>query len=468
MSGEEVAYAMKVRLWQSVNNGFPILWVKGDYEKAEQSFLKINKTGRQLSPWETTLVESRRSSFARAVMSIAHVSDKEHCWPVDDPAVRTDSRALNQVAEILEHVEELHRLLFTPVYEKPIRQSQQPLLATPYTRPEIQPAWLAELLTITEGHRGQSPETRRLLMRDAKDPVPRMIATGHQLLRNARDVIENIAGPSPRSLQLMPLVYFYNTAGIFVRSLLYGMVYWLNRGTKTDILSRKRVFAAHRGAFEQVFLANKNSVIGRITRRIGSGPEVTYPTALYLDGLLRLLIEHKDAVDTQEFKAAHESLIERLSPLDAGAQSSEIVSVSRTYRGQARAAVVVPGFVDMFRICPVCDGRFYPNDATQIDHRVGYARGGLTSPSNGQETHPFCNNQKDVLEDLIAGRVQIDLPEFGDPKHLPQSEQLSFFSFLEAVEEDEQADSEEEGSEEDATASENGAEQEDPEPVSES
>src|SRR5207248_2318420 len=56
MTGEELQYAKLVRRWQSINMGFPILWVKGDYEKAEESFLKINKSGRQLSPWETTLV----------------------------------------------------------------------------------------------------------------------------------------------------------------------------------------------------------------------------------------------------------------------------------------------------------------------------------------------------------------------------------------------------------------------------
>jgi hypothetical protein len=55
-------YAKLVRRWDSVNIGFPILWVPGDYEKAEESFLKINKTGRSLSDWETKLVENRANS----------------------------------------------------------------------------------------------------------------------------------------------------------------------------------------------------------------------------------------------------------------------------------------------------------------------------------------------------------------------------------------------------------------------
>lgn len=45
--------------------GFPLQWVKGDYEKAEESFLKINSGGRSLTEWEMKLVQNRNSSFAR-------------------------------------------------------------------------------------------------------------------------------------------------------------------------------------------------------------------------------------------------------------------------------------------------------------------------------------------------------------------------------------------------------------------
>ncbi len=440
MSTEEITYAKLVRRWQSVNMGFPILWVKGDYEKAEESFLNINKSGRQLSPWETTLVENRRSSFARAVTSVARVSDREHCWPLHAPEVKNDPRARQQIEEILKTVQELHALLFTPVYQKPITEPRQPLLATPYTRPELQAAYTAELLTITEGNKGQPPEMRRLLQRDAKEPVPVMITNGQRLLVHAREVIENIAGKSPRSLALVPLVYFYNTQGTFVRSLLYGMIYWLNRGTTTEVQSRKRLFTLHRGAFENVLLENKDRVIGRIGRRIGSGPEVTYPTALYFDGLLTLLIEHDDRITDEQFRSSHENLIETLSTDDQPLTSNGPVSTDRLFRGKARETVHVGNFVKMFQECSICGGRFYPSDSTHIDHVVQHARGGPTVPSNARETHPFCNNQREVIEALRAGQEQLSLPQFEDPRKLPKAQQLSFLSFIEDPETEEPGD----------------------------
>ncbi|HZT61351.1 MAG TPA: DUF262 domain-containing protein [Pyrinomonadaceae bacterium] len=141
MDADSLRYAEMVRRWEGVNIGFPILWVRGDYAKAEESFLKINKTGRQLSDWETKLVENRNSSFARAVMSISQVHDAEHCWPIHDDEVKNDPDLQQKAATILERVRNLHELLFTPEYETPIKRAEQPLLATPYTKPEMKPAY---------------------------------------------------------------------------------------------------------------------------------------------------------------------------------------------------------------------------------------------------------------------------------------------------------------------------------------
>jgi hypothetical protein len=46
------------RFYQELSKGFvtfDILWASGNYETAEQSFLKINKSGRQLLDWEIIL-----------------------------------------------------------------------------------------------------------------------------------------------------------------------------------------------------------------------------------------------------------------------------------------------------------------------------------------------------------------------------------------------------------------------------
>lgn len=424
MSFTNLTYANAVRRWESINIGFPILWVTGNYEKAEESFLKINKTGRSLSDWETKLVENRSSSFARAVMSIAQIGDVEHCWPIHDAEVAGDPALKEKAEQIIKKVKEIHELLFEPAYKRPVTEQKQPLMATPYTKPEKKAGYLAELLTITEGKKGQKPETEALIKKDRSDRVSHIVTNGLRLVEDATDVIGNIYGPSPRSLALMPLVYFYNKQGDYIRSLLYGMVYWINHGSERDIQDRKLVFTLHRQAFEEVIIGSKEHIINRIGRRIGSGPEVTYPTARYYHGLLNLLIEHGSQIDSQEFQAAHNHLITTLGKTDF--DGDEDVSTSRTFRGSMRAEVHVNDLLTMFKKCDICGGRYFPGLFTQVDHKKEHRKGGKTTVSNARNTHPFCNNNRETLEELGKKASMVELPAFGDPEKLPKQEQLKF------------------------------------------
>lgn len=435
MDSTSLDYANLVRRWSGVRIGFPILWVKGDYKRAEDSFLKINRSGRQLSEWETKLVENRSSSFARAVMSIAQVSDAEHCWPKHDPEVVANGDLQDRINSILKKVVDLNELLFTPVYETPIKDLRQPLLATPYTKPEMKPAYVAEVLTIAEGKKGQKPETEALIKKDKDAWVSLIIKNGLTLVENAEDVLSNIYGPSPRSLALMPLVYFYNGQGVYVRSLLYGMLYWLNHGSETrDVLNRKLLFTIYRKAFEDVLLDSKEDIIRRIARRIGSGPEVTYPTARYYHGLLELVIHHEGKISTEEFKKEHEDLVEHLGKEKNHESDEEKESASRFYRGRMREAVHVRDLLRMFIHCEICGGRYYPGLFTEVDHKRMRSKGGKTTLSNARNTHPFCNNNREAIEALLGGAKTIDLPPFDNPEVLPKAEQLSFLPSFEEAE----------------------------------
>ena len=436
MDTTSLHYAKLMRRWDAVNIGFPILWVSGDYEKAEQSFIKINKTGRSLSDWETKLVENRSSSFARAVMSIAQIGDAAHCWPVQEPEVANDPVLSDKAKEIIHKVKELHNLLFDPPYTRPINYLRQPLMATPYTRPEMKPAYLAELLTITEGKKGQKPETEALIRKDRSDRVSHIITNGLRLIDDAIDVIGNIYGPSPRSLGLMPLVYFYNKQGDYIRSLLYGMIYWLNHGSETrDVLNRKLLFTIHRKAFEEVLLQNKEFIIRRISRRIGSGPEVTHQTARYYHGLLKLIIKHQDQIQSSVFLADHNHLIDTLGvPESSDDVVEEAISPSRTFRGQLRAEVQITALLGMFKTCEICNGRYFPGLFTQVDHKTHHSKGGKTAVSNARITHPFCNNNRDKIEELLNAQNEIELPAFDDPDKSSRQEQLKFLFFEDSLE----------------------------------
>lgn len=62
-----------------------IQWERGDYSSAEQSFLRINRRGQVLDPWEANLIEYRSGSYARAIMCIANGGESGHYWPQPSP-----------------------------------------------------------------------------------------------------------------------------------------------------------------------------------------------------------------------------------------------------------------------------------------------------------------------------------------------------------------------------------------------
>lgn len=254
-------YAERMRQLITAEVGFPVLWVRGNYEIAEKSFLKINSTGKQLSNWETKLVENRASSFARTVMAINQIQYPEHCWTFDDPEVKQNEILKNEVKDILKNVELLHQILFEPPYEKPIKDFRQPLMTFPYTQPDKKPLYIAELLTIVEGKKGQKAETEKLIKKDIKEPVPKIIKNGLSLVNDALDVLKNIQGTNSRSLTLVPLVYFYNNQGVHVRGLLYGMLFWLIHGTSQEVDDRKLIFSVYCNGFEAVLLRHKDKII---------------------------------------------------------------------------------------------------------------------------------------------------------------------------------------------------------------
>ncbi len=443
LDARALRYAEKARRWSAVSVGFPILWVKGDYVVAEQSFLKINKTGRRLSEWETKLVENRSSSFARTVMSVSQISEPQHCWPKNDAEVENSPVLKAQIEEILDKGRQLHEMLFEPPYRKPITDIRQPLLATPYTKPEMKPAYLAELITIAQGKKGQKPETERLIKQDRDAKTPQIIANGERLLTDTLDVISHIYGQSPRSMGLLPLLYYYNHQGIYVRSLLYGTVFWINHGTAKEVNDRKFALTIHRPFFETVLRTHKEKIIRRIGRKIGSGAEVTLPTARYFNGLLKLLIDHSDQIEGDDFKQSHNKLVITLGK-DDSADDPDILeneSLNRTFRGPDRDAVNISDFVDHCPKCEICGGLYYPGQFTQVDHIKEFAKHGKTKLANARNTHPFCNNRRGEIEQLRAAQPSISLPEFDTGDNGKAGEQLSFLPFFEEAEERDLVDS---------------------------
>jgi len=236
-------------------------------------------------------------------------------------------------------------------------------------------------------------------------------------------------GPSPKSLALVSLLYFYNDGGRHVRSLLYGLIYWLfSGGNEGDILTRKRVFTAHRAAFEQILLSDKENIIRRIGRNIGSGPEVTYPTARFYQGLLELLVRHNDNIRSEQFEKDYKELVDKLKiPDKSGGVSQTSEGKSRIFTEKQKSTVVLRSLLTTATRCGICEGILDPRGGLQHDHMLKWSEGGQTIVENDRLTHPFCNNNRDIIEALRKGQQTLKLPAFFDPDLFIGTKQLRLF-----------------------------------------
>lgn len=418
--------------YQSLRGGdiaFNILWVDGDYNTAERSFLKINKSGRQLSEWETKLIEHRDSSIARTIMSIASVSSSSYYWPESS----YDDETLQQkIGEILDSIRYLEHILLYPEYKRPITSLTQPLLVASQ---EKKPYYIAEFLTVIKGYRGQVSETQQLLESDRDATERQIVENGYELVTQARGLIDHIVGnpdrhdPANKSLELVPLLYFYKSDGTYIRSLFYGFLYFLIKGTDDEIRRRKEILCAYRESFEHVLLRDKDTVVSMIGRNVGSGSEVTLHTSNYYQELLQALTDHNGDIESDDFLTHYVGILNTLIGGRPKSHKKETVK-SRLFTQKQKNTALVEAFLKDSTRCGICGGRLDPARKLQHDHKKPVSEGGTTSASNQAITHPFCNNRKKGILAIQDGSSRPNLPRFEYVLDPEAPRQLNFINDL--------------------------------------
>lgn len=376
--------------------GFHIQEVSGDYKVAEASFLKINRSGQPLDDWETTLIENRNSSFARAVMSIAN-GGSGRFWPE-----QTDDISLKQKIEDIKHWSQiLHKWIFIPPFTAPIRDVNVPFIATVKYFPKH--AYLLELLPVVK----QISNIDSLFQLDNESDVDIIIRNGHNLISLAHTAMRHLTGPSddPLSMAIVPLFYFYTQGGRYVRSSLYGFIAWLNSGSSQDILKRKVIFSAHRGRFERVVFGH--DMPGAITRRVGSGLRATQANVQFYQKLVELLIKDSSDVDSEEFQTKLESVLKKLTAPRLNASKSKD---GRKFDDNQKTTINLRELFKSSIRCEICGGILDLRLGVQYDHITRYSDSRITTSDDGRPTHPFCNNQRDQIEKYQKKLQKIALP----------------------------------------------------------
>ncbi len=383
-------------------------WVVGDYESAEQSFLSINRQGQALDPWEANLIEYRKGSYSRSIMSIANGGEPGHYWPENN----LENDSIQIVSSLPEIAEKIYKKLFVPPFKIPIRELTVPLMVAPaYFQKhkyllEVVPLIVYSKIAL------DVEKQMQLLKRDYKGEQSEVINNANYLLTTLDSHLENIVSieNSSKSLSIVPLFYWYNQRGQYNRALFYGFMFWLLSGTENDIKQRKLLFTLVRGNFEHAIFTYKKDISDfLILGGSGAGLKSTKQTAGFFQNLLEGLLKN---IELEKESEELETLF--FVALNASKKSrKKTAKSSRNVSSRDKTQVNIREMFKASTRCYLCGGIVNLSyGGIQYDHVEDYAKTQQTDLDEIMPTHPYCNRHKDELLSLREGKKQINLPDF--------------------------------------------------------
>jgi hypothetical protein len=403
-----------------------VQWESGDYESAEKSFLRINRSGQALDPWEATLIEYRNSSYARCIMSIANGGESGHYWPT--PSQGTSADILEALKGFSIKTTQIYKKLFVPPFKRPISDLNVPFMVAPEYFQKHK--YLLEILPLlTERKIAISDEKQiDLMKKDYEKPANIIITNANETLVTVENNMDHLVSDvsNSKSLSVVPLFYWYNHNGKFVRALFYGFVYWLLSGGDDDIKNRKIIFSINRDRFESILFDYKSEIAASLQLKAGAGLKATTKITEFIQDLILLLNANINKT-AEQLDDEVSDLIQKKGLLYSSSKSK--VKRSRAYSSQDKTTINIREmFISSIR-CHICGGVVNIRQGIQYDHSQDYAVYGITDPETGKPTHPFCNNFKKQIQDGRNEKSITVLPKIKVNTESKQGKPVKQFSF---------------------------------------
>jgi hypothetical protein len=381
-------------------------WEDGDYSAAEESFLAINRHGVRLDELESLLIEYRSGSMARVIMSISNAGTPGHYWPDLTAADPVPSVLRDKLATFDNRCKQLHQTLFVPPFDTRVTDVNVPFLVAPGHFRKQQ--HLIEFLPLlAEGGAVGAERIPDLLGKDDKGTAQDVILNADTLLTLFESKLEHLGGVSNGSLSLalVPLIYWYNRKGSFVRALTYGWAHWLLSGTKMEVQERKIAFSSVRGELERAIILYKDE-FSDIQHRAGAGFKSLSKLTNFIQELVSILMETR----LMELNVRNERVGKLFGSKSVGVTNKG--GKSRSFTKGTRAEINVRELLGSSLKCEICDGVVDLKQGVQYDHKHLFGDGGKSTSDNGRPTHPFCNLFRERIGKLRTGNDSSSLPRF--------------------------------------------------------
>ncbi|WP_421954543.1 GmrSD restriction endonuclease domain-containing protein [Polaromonas sp.] len=355
--------AERGKLTAVISRGLPIQWVRGDADKAETSFFKINTKGTPLDQIEELLLKNRHRPVSIAARAVIRAGKGHKYWSGFKSETAT---AIEEAAK------ELHSSLFDPEINTPIKTLDLPLGGPKGLRIALQV--LIEVILIAIRNQDGQPQT----IADLEDDEDGQATLS--VLKRTLDLFHRITGNDRGSLGLHPAVYFYGPTGRHSSAMFMGtvtLIAWklaINDRTFFDRFSKVRA------RLESLLVEHKD-LIATILQKHVSGRRIDRYASL-LDQTIDALLADKDV--TQD------DLI-RFAALDGKIVMGGTISAPKKFSDDSKSEVFIQTALNSSVKCPICSGYLDTVKSVSYDHIQRAAEGGPATSKNLQMTHPYCN-----------------------------------------------------------------------------
>lgn len=346
-----------------VTRGLPIQWVKGDADKAESSFFKINTKGTPLDSIEELLLKSRKKPISIAARAIIRAGKGHRYWSSFEKSNAEHIEALSG---------RLHSILFDPEIKSPIKTLDLPLGGPKGVRTALQT--LIDIALIATKNQEGKPKNV-FDTEDDEDGTATILA-----LKKTYDLAGRVTGNESGSLGLHPAVYFYGPTGRHSGPMFMGTMTLVARKLSNNDKTFFSKFTQARSRLEQILIHHKDLIATIIQKHIS--PRRVEKYADLLDDLIKHLNAGEDLTELE---------IVKISGLDGKIFVGSSGETSQNFSDDAKSEAFITTALRSSIKCPICEGYLDTDKSVSYDHIVRTREGGRGHSDNCNLTHPYCN-----------------------------------------------------------------------------
>ncbi|WRP06309.1 HNH endonuclease [Rossellomorea aquimaris] len=365
-----------------------IQWVRGNAEKAEEAFFRINQNAAKISKTEIELLKQRKSPLTIAARAILRNGTGHKYWSNFEKSIQLK---IEKVAT------EVHKLLFEPSLNGNIINTLDLPIGgnTPSNKSLTMIFDLIRIIndkytlkTEVELERDlPQNEQLNLFGDEIKKEVKQISADDEdgsftiEVLNKCKSILSRISSKQSNSLGLSSIVYVYShRTGNFQVTSLMALVEFVKYLDEYQLFNE---FTKVRDEMEKIIIEH-NSFIEQIISKYGSGSK-GYKHIKNL--FVKILAELNQGKNRQEV-------------LEVILNTFNYLRISTTFSGEnepirfsssTKSALFIKESLNQMIRCKICKGHITSNSIT-YDHIVRRRDGGVGSFNNGQLAHPYCNS----------------------------------------------------------------------------